>query len=152
MLKTVISDTSCFIVLSKINRLELLRELYGKIYTTSVIAEEFGEPLPEWVIVEDVKELDKQRILETQIDKGESSAIALALENKDTLVILDDYKARKLAVKLGLQITGTLGIIAKAKLLGKITSVKPVIAEIKNTNFRISAELELLTLQQAKEI
>lgn len=152
MLKTVISDTSCFIVLSKINRLELLRELYGKIYTTSVIAEEFGEPLPEWVIVEDVKELDKQRILETQIDKGESSAIALALEKKDTLVILDDYKARKLAVKLGLQITGTLGIIAKAKLLGKITSVKPVIAEIKNTNFRISAELELLTLQQAKEI
>lgn len=152
MLKTVISDTSCFIVLSKINRLELLRELYGKTYTTSVIAEEFGEPLPEWVIVEDVKELDKQRILETQIDKGESSAIALALEKKDTLVILDDYKARKLAVKLGLQITGTLGIIAKAKLLGKITSVKPVIAEIKNTNFRISAELELLTLQQAKEI
>ncbi len=62
MLKTVISDTSCFIVLSKINRLELLRELYGKVYTTSVIS------------------------------------------------------------------------------------------EIKNTDFRISAELELLTLQQAKEI
>ncbi len=62
MPKTVISDTSCFIVLSKINQLELLRELYGKIYTTSVIA------------------------------------------------------------------------------------------EIKNTDFRISAELELLTLQQAKEI
>lgn len=94
----------------------------------------------------------KTVISDTQTDRGESSAIALALEKKDALVILDDYKARKLAVKLGLQITGTLEIIAKAKLLGKITSVKPVIAEIKNTNFRISAELELLTLQQAKEI
>jgi predicted nucleic acid-binding protein len=45
--------------------------------------------------------------LELQIDKGESSAIALALEIPGSTVILDDFKARKIAIKLGIQVTGT---------------------------------------------
>jgi predicted nucleic acid-binding protein len=43
MPKTIISDTSCFILLSKIGELDLLQKLYGEIFTTSVIAEEFGQ-------------------------------------------------------------------------------------------------------------
>jgi predicted nucleic acid-binding protein len=44
------------------------------------IAIEFGEPLPDWVIIEKVSDKYRQQLLEMQIDKGESSAIALALE------------------------------------------------------------------------
>ncbi|MCX6274765.1 MAG: DUF3368 domain-containing protein [Bacteroidetes bacterium] len=45
--------------------------------------------------------------------------------------LLDDYKARKIAEHLGLEITGTLGVIIKAKLNGIITSVKPYLEKIR---------------------
>jgi predicted nucleic acid-binding protein len=151
MPKTIISDTSCFIVLSKIGALELLQKVYGQIITTSDIAVEFGESLPEWVIVLEVEDKFKQKILELQIDKGESSAIALAIEIPDSILILDDFKARKIAQQLGLTITGTIGVIVKAKLEGKIASITPYLDKIKSTNFRISTEIEQQALKEAKE-
>ncbi|WP_291083306.1 hypothetical protein [Flavobacterium sp. BFFFF1] len=93
MHKTIISDTSCFIILSKIGELGLLLRLYGQIVTTTDIAEEFGESLPDWVIIENAKDKFHQRILELQIDRGESSAIALALEIQNSTLILDDFKS-----------------------------------------------------------
>jgi predicted nucleic acid-binding protein len=97
MPKTIISDTSCFILLSNIGELDLLQKLYGEIFTTSVIANEFGEVLPNWVKIQDSTDKFRLQILEIQIDKGESSAIALALEIPESTLILDDIKARKIA-------------------------------------------------------
>jgi len=151
MHKIIISDTSCFIILTNIGELHLLQKLYSKITTTIEIATEFGEPLPEWVEILSVKSKDTQRLLEMQIDKGESSAIALALEISDSLLILDDIKARKVATQLGLSITGTLGIIIKAKLEGIIPSVVPILNKIKQTDFRLSNEVELQVLKAAME-
>ena len=151
MLKTIISDTSCLIILNKIGELELLHKLYGQVITTPDIAFEYGEPLPEWIEIIAVKDKFKQQILELQIDKGESSAIALALETPDSTIILDDLKARKIASQLGLTFTGTIGIIVKAKLSGVVPSIKPIIAKIRRTDFRLSAEIELQALQLANE-
>ena len=150
--KIIISDTSCFIILSNIGELNLLYKLYGEIITTSTIAEEFGEQLPDWVKIQNVSDKLRLQILELQIDKGESSAIALALETPKSILILDDYKARKVAENLGLSFTGTIGIIIKAKLQNIIPSIKPIIEKIKQTNFRISAEIELQAYQEANEI
>jgi predicted nucleic acid-binding protein len=97
MPKTIISDTSCLIVLTNIGELDLLRKVYDSIVTTVDIAIEFGEPLPEWVIIEKVADKYRQQLLEMQIDRGESSAIALALETPNSAVILDGYRARKIA-------------------------------------------------------
>lgn len=152
MHKIIISDTSCLIILSKIEELDLLQKLYGTIITTQDVADEFGEDLPEWVIIENAKDKYHQRILELQIDKGESSAIALALEIPDCTLILDDFKARKVAGNLGLRFTGTIGIIIKAKISGLIPSIRPFLAKIVATNFRISAEIELQALKEAGEI
>jgi predicted nucleic acid-binding protein len=151
MPKTIISDTSCFIVLKNISELEILHKLYGQIITTPEIAKEYGEAFPEWVEITTVKDKYRQQLLEMQIDKGESSAIALALETQDCTIILDDYKARKIAAQLGLNYTGTIGVIIKAKLKGIIPSVKPLLEKIKQTDFRLSAELELFALKEAKE-
>jgi predicted nucleic acid-binding protein len=151
MHKIIISDTSCFIILTNIGELHLLQKLYSKITTTIEIATEFGEPLPEWIEILSVKSKDTQRLLEMQIDKGESSAIALALEISDSLLILDDIKARKVATQLGLSITGTLGIIIKAKLEGIIPSVIPILNKIKQTDFRLSNEVESQVLKAAME-
>jgi len=151
MPKIIISDTSCFILLTNIGELELLHQVYNNIVTTSDIIAEYGEPLPGWVIIESVKDQQKQALLEMQVDKGEASAIALALEIPGSTVILDDYKARKIAERLNLNITGTLGVIVKAKVLGLIPSIKPFLSKIKKTNFRLSKEIEILALKEAGE-
>ena len=103
--KTIISDTSCFIILSNIGELNLLQKVYGQIITTIEIATEFREQLPDWVSNHQVTDKYRQQLLEIQIDKGESSAIALALETPNCTIILDDYKARKIADQLGLHFT-----------------------------------------------
>ena len=136
MPKIIIADTSCFIVLTNIGELELLHKVYAEVVTTMDIAIEYGEHLPDWVTIVSVADKYKQQLLEMQIDKGESSAIALALETADSTVILDDYKARKIAEHLGINYTGTLGVIIKAKLEGVIASIKPILEKIKQTNFR----------------
>jgi len=151
MPKIIISDTSCFIVLTNIDELDLLHKVYGQIIATIDIATEFGETLPEWVEIQNVNDKYRQQLLEMQIDKGESSAIALALETPDCTVILDDYKARKVAERLGINVTGTIGVIIKAKLRGIIPSIKPLIEKIKQTDFRLSPEIELLALKEAQE-
>ncbi len=51
MPKTIISDTSCLILLSNINELELLNNLYGTIITTNEVATEYGLPLPQWFLL-----------------------------------------------------------------------------------------------------
>jgi len=151
MPNTIISDTSCFIILSKIGELTLLKSLFGQIITTPEIAREFGEDLPDWVIIHQVKDQYRQQLLEMQIDKGESSAIALALELPNSTIILDDYKARKIAERLGIKITGTIGIIIKAKQIGIIPSIKPILNKIKTTDFRLTPEIELFALKEAGE-
>ncbi len=151
MQKTIISDASCIILLDKINELQLLKKLFGKITTTKEIAKEYKKTLPPWFEIKEPKEKKYLKILEVIVDKGEASAIALALEYDECLLIIDDLKGRKLASELGLQLTGTLGIIIEAKLSGKIKTIKPILSKIKATNFRISKELEQKVVSKAKE-
>ncbi len=151
MPKTIIADTSCFIILSKINELSLLKSLYSSVTTTPEIASEFGHPLPDWVIIKPVQDIQKLYLLELQIDKGESSALVLAMEQGNCTVVLDDQKARKIAANLHITFTGTLGIIVKAKTTGHIPSIVPILKKIRETNFRISPLLEQTLLELAGE-
>jgi len=66
-------------------------------------------------------------------------------------LILDDYKARRIAEKLNLYYTGTIGVIIKSKLMGIIPSIKPILGKIRKTDFRISVEIELQALNEANE-
>ena len=151
MHKVIISDTSCLILLERINELELLCKLFGAIVTTQEVANEFGLPLPSWIEIKNPSDKKYQSIIEASFDKGEASAIALAVEFDDCLLIIDDLKGRKFANQIGLTITGTLGVIVNAKLAGVIPSVKPIIAKIKQTNFRISNKIETIILAKAQE-
>jgi predicted nucleic acid-binding protein len=151
MQKAVISDTSCLILLDKIGEIELLKRLFGEVITTSEVASEFGQPLPEWIIIQAPKDKNYQIIIEASVDKGEASAIALAVELENCLLIIDDLKGRNFAQYLGITITGTFGVILDAKLSGYISSVKPILQKIRSTNFRISESLEKQILQKSGE-
>ena len=147
----VISDTSCLIILDNINHLWILKELYHEVYTTNIIAKEYGKPLPEWIIIEEVKDIKYQKLLQIAVDEGEASAIALAFQFINSLLLIDDLKARKLAKKLNLKFTGTLGILVKAKKSGIIKEIKPILKLILETNFRLSDATIKEILKQAGE-
>lgn len=152
MQKIIISDTSCLILLDKIGELNLLNKMFGVVTITQEIANEYKKDLPDWVKIENPINKTYQKILEASLDKGEASAIAFAIEQSDCLLIIDDNKGRKYAEQLGIKITGTLGVMISAKLTGHVKSVKPLLEKIRNTDFRLTPELEKKTLEKSGEI
>ena len=138
MPKIVISDTSTLIVFHKIDEFILLQKVYGELITTPEIAKEFGVVLPDWIKIQSAADKKYQDFLYTQVDYGEASAIALASEFEDVLLLLDDLKARKLATRLKFRISGTLGVIHRAKQMKIIDKVKPLIDKLMLTDFRIA--------------
>lgn len=152
MQPVIISDASCLILLAKIDKVEVLHKLFGKIVTTQAVADEFGRPLPEWVNIRNPKSDINFIALQDTLGKGESSAIALSLELDESILIIDELRGRRIAKQLGLTITGTLGVIAQAKIAGVIPSVIPIIEKIKQTDFYITNELEQVILKMAEEL
>jgi predicted nucleic acid-binding protein len=140
--KIIISDTSCLIVLTNIGRLDILRELCRSVMITPEVAKEFGEPLPEWITVVAVRDTKKTEAFRQFLDEGESSAIALAFEIGNSLLIVDDRQARAFAKRLGLEITGTLGLLRSAHQSGLIKDINTVIDDLKRCKFRIPADVE----------
>lgn len=134
----VISDTSILIIFDKIDELNLLQDVYGTLLTTPEVVEEFGKSLPDWIEIKSASDKKYQVFLETQVDSGEASAIALATDYENVLLLLDDLKARKLANKLNFKISGTLGVIHRAKQMQLIVKVRPLINKLLATDFRIA--------------
>ena len=146
--KTIISDTSCLIALERINQLEIIHLLFSTIITTPEVATEYGRTLPNWISTVEVIHKNKIKELEIIVDNGEASAIALAIETKDSLLIIDEKKGRQLAADLKLETIGTLRILLLAKQKGIIHSVKDLIIALEKASFRFSKNiiLEILTL------
>ena len=151
MQRIIVSDTSCLILLHKIGLITLLKSLFGKITITSTISKEFENKLPDFISIEDPKDKMYQRILEGFLDPGEASAIALALEKEDCLLIMDESKGRREAQLLKLNVTGTIGILITAKEKGIIESISNVIDKINQTDFRISEALILEAKRRCDE-
>ncbi|MBC8499505.1 MAG: DUF3368 domain-containing protein [Candidatus Atribacteria bacterium] len=138
----IISNTSCLIVLDNIGMLDVLKELYGKVFITEEVSKEFGKTVPDWIEVRKVSDNKYLKLMKNFVDLGEASTIALAVETDDIVIILDDLKARKLAQKLNLKITGTIGVLVKARKRNIITSTQEVLNKLRNEGFRIADEIE----------
>ena len=143
----IISDTSCLIALTQINQLDLLKKLYKTVAITPEIANEFKDKktLPDWIKIKNVKNTELVKTINQHLDIGESSAIALANETKNSLLIIDDDKGRKYALSMGLLITGTIGVLRQAYDSGFIESPEKaliLINELKEkSHFRISEKV-----------
>lgn len=94
--RAVISDTSCLIALAKIDKLYLLRELYQEILITREVSLEFDDLLPEWILIKEAANKQKQSELEEQLDRGEASSIALALDLKNSTFRFPDLTGKQL--------------------------------------------------------
>ena len=138
-------------MLAKNEELEILKSIYKHVFVTKEIAGEFGSELPGWIEVKEVENKTLQSLFEEILDLGEASALTLAFETQGCTVILDDLKARKTAAKMNIKVTGTIGVIVKAKTENKIPSAKAVFEKILETDFRISDRILKEAIQLAGE-
>lgn len=155
----VISDSSPLIALSRINSLNLLKNLYKKILIPEAVAKEISsENIKKinlnklsWIGIKPLNQPLTVNILSVSLGKGESETIALALELKADLAILDELAARNIANSLNLRFTGTLGVLLKAKTKNLIPSIKETLDDLIKHEFRISSQLYQDILELAKE-
>jgi len=85
------------------------------------------------------------------LDRGEAQAIALAQELNADLLIVDERLGRQHARRLGLTITGTLGILLKAKQLGYVDAVQPLIEQLQQGGIRLRDDVVRRVLELAGE-
>lgn len=139
MPEACVVDTSCLIVLDKLGLLSLLCEVYKNIFLAKSVISEFGEnPLPDCMqVVKVSSSLLAIFTDELNLGKGEAETIAYAYE-QGIMAVIDDARARKIAEKLSIKLTGTLGILIKAEQKGIIESSYQVALELKRVGFHIS--------------
>ncbi len=137
MLK-VISDSSTLIHLARIGRLSLLREMFGAIIIPpavwqEVVIEGKGRTGAEevrigqntgWIQVVDVANEPLMKMLKSELDNGEAEAIALAVEVEADLLLIDETDGRRIATLYDLPKTGVVGILMRARLDGRIESLR----------------------------
>jgi predicted nucleic acid-binding protein len=150
--KVIISDTSCLIVLTNTGNLEILKQVYGSIVITPEVSGEYGEPLPDWITVEPVVDKERIKLIQQDLDLGESSSIALAMEMNNSLLILDDGHARDYVTELGLKMTGTLGTLIAAYRKGFLKDIKSVVDDMKIRKFRLPKDVDKIVDDVIKEI
>lgn len=150
MRKKVVSNTTPILSLLKINKLELLKELYEKVIIPQAVYQEI-EAGRDWVYYINLSKLDWIEIRPLKhpqaldylfdLDRGEAEVLILAREISADLVILDETLARRYAQMLDLTLTGTIGILLKAKEKGLIESVKAFLIELQSKGVWLSSGL-----------
>jgi predicted nucleic acid-binding protein len=140
--ETIIADTSCLIVLENIKELSILHKLFEEIWITEEVSKEFGLALPDWIKIRQPNNQAKVDALNLILDKGEASSIALSLENSSSILIIDEKKGRRIAQELGVIISGTLGVILKAKENHLIDSIEHIVEKLEGAGFYLSSRLK----------
>ena len=146
----VVSNTTPIISLMKIGKLEILKDLYEEIYIPQEVLSEIeaGKHKKyylnllefEWIKIEQIQNR-KSVTYFLDLDKGEAEAIILATESEADLILLDEALGRYHAKHAGLKITGTIGILIKAKKQGLIAELKPLIFELRDKGVWLSDSL-----------
>ncbi len=158
----VVSNTSPILNLASIEKLSLLRDQFGEVVVPHAVLNEFrlNENLPGtgeistaleegWLSVQNLSTHEQAVLFERELDKGESEAIALALELKAEILLVDEREARRISKILDLKVIGVIGILIKAYMNGQLTSLDTVLYELKNVaGFYISEQLLNDILQQ----
>ncbi len=150
MSNMAVCNSSCLIALERIQRLRLLSESFNTIYIPPAVQTEIGFS-KSWFVEKPVQNQSLVTALETQIGAGESEAIALSVEMRNVILILDDKKARRIAQQFSPRVIGTVGILLRAKSNGLIREIKPILDELNQVDFRIKDSLYNHTLELAKE-
>ena len=160
-----VSNTSPLSNLASIGRLDLLKDQFSDLLAPPAVAQELAahpDPtalaaldvaLRQWIRIVPPQESPLYGMLRRQVDSGEAEAIALAAELKAAIVIIDEQEGRALARQVGLSVTGTLGILLRAKRSGRLQVIRPEIQALRDrARFFLSSALEAEVLFHGRRI
>lgn len=148
----VVADAGPLIHLAAIGRLEIVAAV-GDVLIPPGVYEEvvvIGAGLPgarevseaTWISVVTPTRLDLvNALLAGGLHRGESEAMALALERRADVLLMDERQGRLTAEAMGLRVTGTIGLVIAARQRGTLTAVGPVLSELRASGLWLSDEL-----------
>lgn len=156
----VFSNTTPFIALSSIDQLDLLPRLFKQVHVAESVIEECAEG--GRILVPDLRSLDWIVPIEDEaktglpflfeLDRGEKQTILLAQKFGAGKVIIDERLGRRVAEYVGMSVTGTLGVLAKAKSSGLIPSFNAAAQAMRLQGIHYNAGLILRLAQHLGEI
>jgi predicted nucleic acid-binding protein len=159
--KKWVVNSSPLIILGKVSSLYLFERMCPNLVIPEGVAHELdqgpdNDPARVWIHRQGapfVRNLDKipPLIHAWDLGKGETEVISWAYVHPEFEAILDDRAARNCASSLGIQVTGTLGVILLAKKEGILSQVKPLITELMEQGFRIDSDLVRTIYRLANE-
>jgi len=159
MLK-VVSNTTPIISLLKLDLLDILPQLYGRVHIPVAVFNEieagktkgFYKDLSgfDWIEITEINDKQSVRYF-VDLDSGEAEAIVLAKELNADLILLDEKLGRFHAKHAELKVTGTIGILIKAKTVGFIASLRPLLDELSTKNVWISERFKNAILERVGE-
>ena len=160
-MRAVICNTSPVQYLHQVDFLHLLPTLFGPVQVPWAVVAELSEGRRRGVSLPDLAELSwitthrvdarQSSSLPTNLGGGEKEVLALGLNTSDALLVLDDRDARRHAIAMGLEITGTVGILLLAKERGILDSIQPALTRLQTLQFRLSSETRRTVLNLAGE-
>lgn len=159
----VVSDSSVITGLLALNRIELLRELFGQVLISDSVFKEltslkdFGYDVEKlnqtWIKITQIENIQKRNILLKRLDLGEADSIILAIEKNVDFILMDERKGRKIAKEIGLKIVGLIGILIQAKKNGLISNLKSELQFLTSKlEFRMSKQLIERALVEVGEL
>jgi predicted nucleic acid-binding protein len=157
----VICNTSPLQYLHQLNILDILPGLYGKVLIPQAVEAELqigrllGLALPdlprlEWAVIHPVDELPFLNAI-PDLGRGEREVLALGAQRTGTVLVLDDGLGRQYARLLKLPFTGTLGVLVKAKQVGLVPAIRPLLDGLDRLGFWVTSEVRAKALALAGE-
>jgi len=158
----VVSNTTPVSNFIRIGHLPLLEQVFGRVLIPTQVDEELRQgkhilgdyrqvPGADALVTKAPLDGPFLRQLTLRLDSGEAGAIALALEQKAPLLLMDELAGRKVAAFHGLRCVGTLGVLLEAKRQMHIARIGALIDALEQANFRMSATLKAHVLHVAGE-
>ena len=144
MHRIVVVNSTPIIALAEIGQLDILKHVYGEIVIPVAVHEEVTVKDTnlldgcDWIHIKPISNHTAKEMFTSALHDGEVETMLLAKEIDADLVIIDDGLARKHAKYLGLNLTGTLGVLLRAKNLGIIDEVAPLLNNLIKNDFYIS--------------
>jgi len=160
-LPKAICDTSPLQYLHQLELLHILAALTEGVIVPPAVVDELATGRALGVNLPDVAQLDWVSVrhpisaaalpLVTDLGPGETQVLMLALELPETVAVLDDALARRVAHTLRLNLTGTLGLLIDAKQAGVISSVEPWLDKLHALRFHLAQHTRDAVLRLAGE-
>ena len=143
-----IANTSPLLYLHQVGHLDLLKHLYQRVIIPRAVQQELqvgqergvNVPVPSSIEYIQILNPDNPALIPnvTDLGQGEAEVIALGIQYPGSLIILDDQLGRKIAKLNNLKYTGTLGVLIKAKRKGHLTTITPILKELRNQGMWLS--------------